>query len=145
MSTAEASCYCGQVRFSVDPPAKFVAHCHCENCRRAHGAGFVTWCGFLKEQFRITAGEQALGHYVSETNATRSFCKVCGTPMFFESPRWPGEVHIAYALLDAVIDEQPQGHAYADRSPDWCPILDELPRYGGKTGVEPLTEKETLQ
>ena len=47
----QGGCYCGDVRFEADLPPKFVAHCHCHNCRRAHGAAFVTWIGFPAEQF----------------------------------------------------------------------------------------------
>ena len=40
------TCLCGSVRFSASLPSKWVAHCHCTYCRRAHGAPFVTWAGF---------------------------------------------------------------------------------------------------
>lgn len=132
------SCYCKAVRLECDLPARFVAHCHCNNCRRAHGAGFVTWAGFLDAQFRITAGEASVGRYVTDTGATRSFCKHCGTTMLFAAPRWAGEVHVALGVLDDALDQLPKVHVYADRSPAWCPITDALPQRGGETGVEPL-------
>ncbi len=138
MSTFRGSCTCGAVRFEADAPPKFVAHCHCVNCRRAHGAGSVTWAGFPEGQFRLTAGEGELRRYRTETEATRSFCGTCGSPMFFASPRWAGEVHVAVACLDDPIAPLPGGHAYADRAPAWFPIHDELPQYGGDSGVEPL-------
>jgi len=137
---SEGSCYCGRVRFAVELPARFVAHCHCANCRRAHGAGFVTWCGFEKRKLRVISGEDGLGRYTTDTGATRSFCTTCGTPLFYESPRWPDEIHVAFAHLDHAIDVLPAAHVYADRSPAWCPIHDDLPRYGGDTGVEPLRD-----
>lgn len=139
LQTMHGSCYCGQVRFEAEPPSKFVGHCHCNNCRRAHGAGFVTWAGFPAAQVRVTAGEELLSRYHTETEATRTFCRNCGTPLFFESPRWAGEIHVAAAGLLDPLDRLPQGHAYADRSPDWCPITDGLPRFGGESGVEPLS------
>ena len=39
----EGGCLCGAVRFSLELPSKWCAHCHCSMCRRAHGAGYVTW------------------------------------------------------------------------------------------------------
>ncbi|MFQ5503979.1 MAG: GFA family protein [Planctomycetota bacterium] len=133
------ACYCGQVRFEVELPPHFVSHCH--NCRRAHGAGFVTWAGFEGTQFRILEGEADLERYKTETEATRSFCRICGSTLLFESPRWAGEVHVAVANLVDELDEMPSGHAYADRSPDWCPITDDLTRYGGESGTERLDER----
>lgn len=130
------SCYCKAVRFECELPARFVAHCHCNNCRRAHGAGFVTWAGFVDGKYRITQGEESIGRYLTETGATRSFCSKCGTMMMYSSPRWPGEVHIAAGVLDDPLEQMPTVHVYADRAPAWSPILDDLPRRGGPTGVE---------
>lgn len=42
---ARGRCACGRVRFVARFPSRFNAHCHCESCRRAHGAAFVTWAG----------------------------------------------------------------------------------------------------
>ena len=46
--------------------------------------------------------------------------------------------HVAAANIDDPLDAQPSAHAYADRAPEWCPITDELPRYGGESGTEKL-------
>ena len=135
--TIQGSCYCGSVAFEVDLPPRFVAHCHCANCRRAHGAGFVTWAGVVDGQFRVTR-EGELKTWISDTGATRSFCGNCGSPLFFAHERWAGETHVAVACLHESLEVLPQVHAYADRSPDWCPITDDLPRYGGDSGTEPL-------
>ena len=96
----------------------------------------MTWIGFRAEQFRLTAG--VLERFDTDTDATRSFCPRCGTTLLFEGRRWPGEVHVAFANLDDPGDLAPDCHAYADRATDWCPILDDLPRFGGATGSEPL-------
>lgn len=135
------ACYCGKVQFEVDPPSRFVCHCHCHNCRRAHGAAFVTWAGFPLERFRILEGERELSRYLTDTGATRSFCRICGSPLFYSSPRWAGEVHVAVAQLSDPIDAPVKAHVYADRAPDWCPIADDLPRYGGETGAEPISSR----
>ena len=129
---------CGRVRYEAELPTKWVAHCHCENCRRAHGAGLVTWAGFPTEKVRFVAGEAELVDYFTETEATRRFCGRCGSTLTYASPRWPDELHLAVANLLDPLDQLPAGHAYSDRSPDWCPIHDDLKRYGGESGTEPL-------
>jgi len=53
---AKGSCHCGAVRFVARFPSRFVAHCHCASCRRAHGAAFVTWAGFPSSQVEVTEG-----------------------------------------------------------------------------------------
>jgi len=131
------SCLCGTVTFEVTLPSKFCSHCHCNNCRRAHGAAFVTWAGFVAERFRLTGGEEQLVRYLTDTDATRSFCGRCGTTLLFESPRWHGEVHVARSNIDGQIDREPTAHCYVDHRADWWEITDNLQQYGGETGMEP--------
>ena len=135
---ASGACACGRVRLEVEFPSRFVAHCHCENCRRAHGAGFVTWAGFPGERMRVTSGAEHLARHATDTGAERTFCARCGSPLTYSSPRWPGEVHVAVACLAEPLDREPSAHVYADRAPAWCPIRDRLPRFGGASGMEPL-------
>lgn len=132
------SCACGKVRFEAALPTRFVSHCHCENCRHAHGAAFVTWAGFPAEAFRWTDGLDLLQEWTTPTEATRCFCSLCGCTMTFASPRWAGEVHVAVACLEEALDRMPSGHVFADRSPAWAGIHDALPRFGGEDGVTPL-------
>jgi len=132
------ACACGRVRYEATLPSKWVGHCHCGNCRRSHGAGVVTYAGFEADQVRFVEGESELTEYRTDTDATRRFCRHCGSTISYAGPRWATELHLAVANLLDPLDREPTGHAYADRAPDWCPILDELARFGGETGVEPL-------
>lgn len=136
--TIGGSCYCGQVRFEATLPSRFCAHCHCNNCRRAHGAAFVTWVGFKDEQLRVVSGAESLGRFTTETGATRSFCKTCGTPLFYASPRWAGETHVALANVHDPIDREPGAHVYFDRHVPWLEFHDGLKRFGGESGTDPI-------
>ncbi len=136
--TIHATCLCEHVRIEADLPTERVGHCHCVNCRRAHGAGIWTWAAFRPERVRIVSGEDALTRYVSDTEATRSFCSICGSTLTYESPRWPDILDISLANIREPLDGAPSRHAYADRSPSWCPILDDLPRLGGPSGQDPI-------
>jgi len=113
-------CLCGTVRFSIALPPKWVAHCHCSMCRRAHGAAFVTWVGNLRENFRIESGAGALATYRSSGAAARHFCSRCGSTLFFESRNWPDEWHVTLASLDSAADLEPKAHAYWRDRVDWC-------------------------
>jgi len=96
----------------------------------------VTWAGFKEEQVRLLSGEEALRRYLTDTGATRSFCSRCGSPLFYEGPRWPGEVHVALASLEGQIDRAPSAHVYVDDRAEWWSIADALPQYGGESGME---------
>ncbi len=132
MSAVTASCLCGGVRLEVAGPPLWTCHCHCANCRRAHGAGSVTWAGFPADSLVVRAGADVLRRYVApDTGSTWTSCGTCGSPLAYASPRWPGELHLSVGCLDdasaIVIDH----HAYAEEAPGWCPITDALPRSAG--------------
>lgn len=130
MTQAHGSCLCGDVRFTVTWPSKWVAHCHCTMCQRAHGAAFVTWFGIENERVRIDDAGGSLDWYVSSPGAERGFCKRCGSSLFFCSERWPGEFHIALANLDGDADRAPMAHVFWETHAEWAKIdpEDGLPR-----------------
>lgn len=129
--TVTGGCLCGAVRFEIELPSKWCAHCHCSMCRRAHGAGYVTWVGMQSERFRLLAGRDDLQWYESSPGARRGFCRRCGSSMLFESTRWSGETHVALGCIDGPIDRAPQAHAFFDSHVDWLPIDEALQIFRG--------------
>jgi hypothetical protein len=125
---ARGRCMCGRVCFVARFPSRFVAHCHCESCRRAHSAAFVTWVGFMSPQVTITGGEEDIAVHESTPGTFRKFCRVCGTKLFFEGTKWAGETHVALAAFDDPVDQAPQGHAFYKEHADWLPELREPPK-----------------
>lgn len=134
----EGRCLCGSIRFRAAGPSLFVAHCHCEWCRRAHGAAFVTWLGVREDGFELTTGADTLTWYPSTETSRRAFCSRCGTTLVYASTLSPGEIHIARALVDGPVDREPQGHVFADHAVSWVILGDDLPRW---TSDDPGLEK----
>lgn len=126
-SEARGRCHCGHVRFVATFPSRFCAHCHCESCRRAHGAAFVTWVGFPTPQVTVTEGADDLAAHESSPGTFRRFCRRCGTKLFFESSRWPGETHVVLAAFDEPVDRVPSVHAFYAEHAAWLPALKETP------------------
>ncbi|HYD81983.1 MAG TPA: GFA family protein [Paucimonas sp.] len=126
--TANGKCLCGAVGFSIELPTKWVAHCHCTQCRRAHGAAFVTFVGVKEEQFSLHDPAGALKWFQSSPEAQRGFCSQCGSTLFFRSTKWPGEMHIARANFVDPLDRLPQAHVYYDTHVDWVTVTDDLPK-----------------
>jgi len=124
----DGRCLCHAIRFRVELPTLWCAHCHCTMCRQSHGAACVTWVGVAEEGFAITAGKRAVTWHDSSTDAQRGFCRECGSSMFFRSMRWPGEVHVTLANLVGPIDRDPEAHAYWGSHVPWFEPGDDLPR-----------------
>jgi hypothetical protein len=111
-------------------------------CRRNHGAGFVTWFAVPPAQLSVERGREALVRYPSSEHGSRSFCGRCGSSLFCENTSYPDRVDIALGATDGPIDREPQFHTYFDSRAPWVAVADDLPRLGGKTGLEPLPEPD---
>ena len=127
-TASRGSCLCGAIGFVAALPSKWVAHCHCSRCRRAHGAPFVTWAGFATHAVTIEDEGSSLRWHAADEGGMRGFCGRCGSPMFFKSECWPGELHIARALFIEPIDRAPQAHVFYDTHVEWVTVGDELPK-----------------
>jgi hypothetical protein len=126
-STA-GSCLCGAIALSAALPGRWVAHCHCTRCQRAHGAAFVTWVAVDAGKAVIVDPNAQLRWFAATGAGERGFCARCGSSMFFRSEGWPGELHIARALFTAPIDKAPQMHGFYDTHVEWVQVADDLPR-----------------
>jgi hypothetical protein len=134
------SCFCGAVKFEIELPTVFCGHCHCTMCQRVHGAGYVTWIAIPYTRFRMTGGNEHLKVHHSSAHGRRSFCDECGSSLFCESTHHPEIIDIVLANLDGQIDREPQAHYYFSDRVEWIGAVDNLPRFGGESGTEPLEE-----
>ena len=135
-SESRGACLCGAVAFAARMPSKWVAHCHCTRCQRAHGAAFVTWVGMDASRVEIKDPAAALRWHAGTGGGERGFCGVCGSSMFFRGTRWPGELHVARALFIDPIDREPQGHAYYDTHVSWVTIDGDLPTQSDPDAIQ---------
>lgn len=77
----KGSCLCGAVAYEADAEIDGVAHCHCETCRKAHGAAFSSIASVPKASFRWVRGQERLGSYESSPGKVRRFCTTCGSQL----------------------------------------------------------------
>jgi hypothetical protein len=119
----KGGCRCGAVRFSIQGTPKFVANCHCNECRKSTGAAFTTWVGMKTKQFTWDKG--APKTFESSSEIVRNFCGDCGTPLTFESWKYIDEVHILIGAFDEANYFTPTGSAYNDEGLDWVRAIRE--------------------
>src|SRR5205814_5204152 len=94
----QGHCLCGKVRFAAMGAPNWVAHCHCESCRRATSSPFTTYAGYPEAMVEWRGETPAA--FGSSPGVTRRFCPRCGAPMSFAGARWPGEIHLFVASFD---------------------------------------------
>lgn len=122
-------CLCGSVAFSYEGPEKWRAHCHCESCRRQTASPFTTFMGVADGAWRWTGERPAV--YASSPGVRRYFCAICGSPVAYESNRFPGEIHFYASLLDSHADFAPSGHVHWEERVAWVRLADDLPKSEG--------------
>ena len=142
------SCLCNTVRWSFDGAFDSMTHCHCEMCRKAHGAPFATYANGSRKHFRFDQGEDAITHYESSPGSRRAFCSGCGSVV----PNSAGEtgIEVPVGPLDDDPGMRPSSHIYAKWHAPWHPITDSLPRHDNdssgdgprvdRPGVSPSTD-----
>jgi hypothetical protein len=128
-------CLCGSVRFETEGEPLWVAHCHCNSCRRHTGSSVATFVGFRREQVQFPTGQPAT--FASSAGVTRSFCARCGTPLAYAATRAPGELHLYLGCFDAPQLFVPQLHVYYAEHLPWLELNDALPRFSGGGGSSP--------
>ena len=122
----EGGCRCGAVRYRAVGRPRWIAHCHCADCRRQTSAPYATWIAFRADKVSFQ-GE--LSTYASSPEVARGFCPTCGSPLNYTSPTWAGENHILVCTLDDPNGAVPTVHAYYKEALRWVKPGDGLPRY----------------
>jgi hypothetical protein len=84
-------CRCGAVRYEVRGEPQTIGLCHCADCRRETGSTFLYYADWPLDRFTST-GEFS-------TWEGRSFCSICGSPVFHLSE---SHAEIVLGSLDEV-------------------------------------------
>jgi hypothetical protein len=132
----QGQCLCGKVCFEIDFPARWAWHDHTTNSRRAHGAAYATYVGSWRKRLRVTKGTSAITRFEDKTTKTaRSFCKHCGTPLFYERGHSPHMVNVSRALFESRTGRQPLYHIGITEKQEWAYSGEPLVPLKGFPGV----------
>lgn len=98
-------CLCGAVRFTAPAPLRFEV-CHCEDCRKWHGASAV---GVDLTMVTLLSGFEDLKWYNHGKGAERGFCQCCGSSLFYRRAGDPRRWSIYHGSLDHAPADIPLG------------------------------------
>ena len=143
--TVKGRCLCGGVEVEIDFPAFWAWHDHSRPSRTAHGAAYATYVGCWRKHVRVAAGADEITRFIeNETGAVRSFCRRCGTPLFYERKHSPHMVNLPRALFTGRTGREPRYHLAIDEMRDWTYLGERLVPLKGYPGVvweRPKTKK----
>jgi hypothetical protein len=103
------------VRIEVDAAPLRAGLCHCLDCRKRQGALFHSFAVFPASAVTVS-GE-------TRQYQTRSFCSVCGSPLF---DRFGEEFELHLSCLDGVDQIEPTYECWVIRREAWLPPFDGL-------------------
>ena len=128
----EGGCLCGAIRYRITAAPVAVMHCHCSNCRKASGAGMLTWMTVNPEDFTWLQGEPQRYRYASEHYdgaIERLFCGGCGTQLCWSCDNDDPTVDVTAGSLDDPSILEPEYHVFTRGQVGWVKLDDGLPRY----------------
>ena len=129
-------CLCGAVAIEIGYPARWAWHDHRRPARLAHGAAYATYVGAWRKRFRVAEGEEDVSRYEDgATRTARSFCKSCGTPLFYEAAHSPQMVNVPRALFEQRTGREPRYHLGIEELRDWTYMGERLVPLKGYPGV----------
>jgi len=123
-------CLCAKIKYQVDKIEPNLSHCHCQMCRKFHGAAFATYAEAKVENFQWLKGEELLKSYLAENGTVRKFCNNCGSSLIFVPSKDNGEfIEFAVGTLDSEIENKPNAHIFTRYKSCWYEIKDQLPQF----------------
>ena len=143
MTHATGRCLCGGVRYELTAPLGPAVNCHCQFCRRAHGAAFATVAMVQSDALRILGGADLVRERRTPGVGTRAFCRECATRLYNRPDSTASITMLVVATLDDQSQVRPSMHINLESKAPWYEIEDVLPRFDGLPSVAQAALDET--
>ena len=123
------SCLCGGITYRISGPVGPIENCHCQMCRKAHGAAFSTNGVVASADVELTSGTELITTYASSPQRLKCFCSRCGSPLFIRRLNDETNIVITLGTLDSYAGSGASRHVFVDAKAGWHHITDDLPQY----------------
>ena len=82
------SCLCGAIAYEADAALSRIVHCHCQTCRKTHGAAFSSVTA-VPRGVPLDSRQRSAGRFESSPGKLRRFCTRCGSHLMAERVAQP--------------------------------------------------------
>jgi hypothetical protein len=102
LDVLDGSCLCGVIGFELGHPHPSATEretgvCACSSCQHWSGSAELPYLVVIPENFRITRGEMYLAHYRDDESRLRTFCRRCGSCLYYDAGR---TYHVVVGVVD---------------------------------------------
>lgn len=123
------SCLCGAVKYSVALIPDKIFNCHCQFCRKAHGADYATMALAKADTLTITDKDDCLSEHQNAIGGFRAFCSTCGTRLMNYAPDKNMYLSVTLSTIDSKIDLSPVANVNLESKASWCEVSESLPNF----------------
>jgi hypothetical protein len=113
-------CLCGAVRFVAEGETAFAGNCHCRDCQRVTGSGYMPVLGFLETAVAVTG---TVRFFERRGDSGRpcwdGFCPECGSRLLARAESIPGILMLQAGSLDDPSAYRPQFDVYTSSAQPW--------------------------
>lgn len=128
MTTRHAACSCGQLHLAIDGEPERTSMCHCLACQRRTGAVVSNQARFRRDQVAFTGTSTTWTRTADSGNAlTFHFCPTCGSTVYWENERFPGQVGIAVGAFADPNFAAPSIAVWEEQRHPWVSFPDDTP------------------
>ncbi len=128
VTTLTGGCRCGLIRYELAAEIGPVFNCHCQFCRRIHGAPFTTIALVPRSGLRWLEDSQDPAQFRTPGGSLRHFCGVCASPIC-NHPAEPELLCLVVSSLDDESGVAPWAHFNTESKAPWFAINDDLPQF----------------
>ncbi|KAF8860955.1 hypothetical protein BDZ45DRAFT_724240 [Acephala macrosclerotiorum] len=130
--TAQGSCLCGSITFTLSGAPSTIVLCHCLSCKKSSGSAFQANGFYEKAQLKILSGEEQIKTYADTSPDAggivyRVFCSMCGSRLWNLNPKYKDALIVNPGVLDLGEEGwkewKPESEFYCKRKGDWLADL----------------------
>jgi len=122
------SCLCKRIQYSITGNIGDIVHCHCETCRKAHGAAFSSVASVEDSNFNVLNGQGSLKSFESSVGKKRFFCGDCGSQIYAKRDNTK-HIILRMGSLDSAPVSLEKEHIWVSQKASWYTINNPLPEH----------------
>ena len=129
----EGGCLCGAIRYRLTEDALGLHVCHCTNCQRITGSGFLMSMPVHRRALDVASGAPQLFAYTSADGLAKREhrCAACGSCLWSET-RVPDVLAVQAGTLDDTSWLRPAAHIWTRSAQPWVEIPSDALLYDGQ-------------